>query len=154
MEGALIDNLVLLFAVVYYTFLVAVYVIRAHGRSELELKLAPVFSVQLVPFGVLWALTILRGESGRIISLMPIIAFLVYDLWYRLITRRKPQHHPDRWPWELRMYLLLLMAGSIGLNWYGYIVSELYGRVLVACFFIMMGSLGYYQYRYRQSRVP
>lgn len=154
MDGSLVDSLVLLFAVVYYGFLVAIYVIRAHGMSELELKLAPVFSVQLVPFGALWALTILRGESGRIFSLAPIIAFLVYDLWYRLITRRKPQHHPESWPWELRVYLILLMAGSIGLNWYGYIVSESYGRILVACFFVMMGSFGYYQYRYRQSRVP
>ena len=48
------------------------------------------------------------------------------------------------------MYLLLLMAGSVGLNWYGYIVSELYGSVLVACFFVMMGSFGFYQYRYRK----
>jgi hypothetical protein len=151
MDGSLVDSLVLLFAVVYYAFLVAVYVIRAHGMSELELRLAPVFSVQLVPFGVLWALAILRGESGRIFSLAPIIAFLVYDLWYRLITRRKPQHHPESWPWELRVYLILLMAGSVGLNWYGYIVSELYGRVLVACFFVMMGSFGYYQYMYRKS---
>jgi hypothetical protein len=125
MDDLLVDNLVVLFAVVYYALLAVVYLLRAHERSELELKMSPVFSAQLVSFGLLWALTILRGESGRIISLVPIIAFLVFDLWYRLITRRKPQHHPERWPWELRVYLLLLMAGSIGLNWYGYIVSEL-----------------------------
>lgn len=153
MDGLFIDNLVVFFAVVYYALLVVIYLLRAYEKSELELKMSPVFSAQLVPFCLIWTLTILRGEFGRISTLIPIIAFLVYDLRYRLITRRKPQHHPDRWPSELKVYLMLLMAGSVGLNWYGFIVSELYGNILVACFFIMLGSFGYYQYRYRKSRV-
>ena len=80
MDGLLVDYLVILFAVVYYALLVAVYILHAYERSELELKMSPVFSAQLLPFGLLWALTILRGESGRIISLAPIIAFLAFDL--------------------------------------------------------------------------
>jgi len=53
MDGGLIDNLVVFFAVVYYAFLVIVYLVRAHNLSELELKMAPIFSVQLAPFGIL-----------------------------------------------------------------------------------------------------
>ena len=152
MNGGLIDNLVVFFAVVYYAFLVVVYLVRAHDLSDLELKMAPIFSIQLVPFGILWVLNILKGDTGRIISLTSMIAFLLYDFWYRLITRKKPIHHPDRWPVGLVVYLVLLFVGCIGLNWYGYIVSDFYGRMLVVAFFVMMSSFGYYQYQYRKGK--
>ena len=151
MNGGLIDNLVVFFAVVYYAFLVVVYLVRAHNLSDLELKLAPIFSIQLVPFGILWVLNILKGDTGRIISMTPIIVFLLYDLWYRLITRKKPVHHPDRWPFGLIVYLVLLFIGCIGVNWYGFIVSDFYGNMLVVAFFVMISSYGYYQYRYNKS---
>ena len=126
--------------------------IRAHERNEFELKLAPIFSLQLIPFASLLALNLLSGQDvARLMTLLPIIIYLIYDLWYRLLTRRKPVHHPKKWPKELVIYLLLLMAGSIGLNWYGYLVSEFYGRILVVAFFVMMGFFGYYQYRYGKS---
>ena len=152
MNGGLIDNLVVFFAVVYYDFLVMVYLVRAHDLSDLELKMAPIFSIQLVPFGILWVLNILGGDTGRIISMTPIIVYLLYDLLYRLITRKKPVHHPDRWPVSLVVYLVLLFVGCIGLNWYGFLVSDFYGNVLVAAFFVMMSSFGYYQYRYRKGK--
>ena len=47
MEGV-IDNLVFFFALVYYVFLVIVYLVRAHNLSDLQLKMAPIFSIQLV----------------------------------------------------------------------------------------------------------
>jgi len=152
MNGGLIDNLVVFFAVVYYAFLVMVYLVRAHDLSDLELKMAPIFSVQLAPFGILWVLNILRGDTGRIISMTPIIVYLLYDLWYRLITRKKPVHHPDRWPVGLVVYLVLLFIGCIGLNWYGFIMSDFYGNMLVVAFFVMISSFGYYQYRYNKSK--
>jgi hypothetical protein len=77
---------------------------------------------------------------------------LGYDLWYRLITKKKPHHHPDRWPTALVVYLLLLFIGSIGLNWYGYLISQFYGNILVIAFFVMMSSYSYYQYTYNQRR--
>jgi hypothetical protein len=83
---------------------------------------------------------------------LPIIIYLIYDLWYRLITRKKPLHHPKRWQAGLIIYLLLLFIGSIGLNWYGYLTSRLYGSMLVIAFFVMMGSYGYYQYSYNKKR--
>jgi len=152
MDGVLIDDLVVFFAAVYYAFLVLVYLVRAHNLSDLELKMAPIFSVQLAPFGILWVLNILKGDIGRIISMTPIIVYLLYDLWYRLITRKKPVHHPDRWPAGLVVYLVLLFVGCIGLNWYGFLVSDFYGNMLVVAFFVMMSSFGYYQYRYRKGK--
>jgi hypothetical protein len=153
MDGVLIDNLVILFAVVFYAFLIVVYLLRAHQLEELEWKLSPVFNLQLIPFALLWGVNLLIGNnSGRLVAGMPIIIYLVYDLWYRLITRKKPYHHPDRWPPGLIVYLLLLFIGSIGLNWYGYLMSKVYGNILVIAFFIMMSSFGYYQYKYNKRK--
>ena len=153
MDRVIIDNLVLFFALVYYAVLVIVYLLRAHELVELEWKMSPVFSALLIPFASLWALNLLSGnDSGRLVTGLPIIVYLVYDLWYRAITRKKPYHHPNRWPVGLIVYLILLMIGSIGLNWYGFLVSDFYGNMLVIAFFVMMSSFGYYQYRYNKKK--
>ena len=152
MDGVLIDNLVVFFALVYYAVLVIVYLLRAHEFTEIEWKMGSVFSALLIPFVSLWALNlIIRNDSGRLMTGLPIIVYLVYDLWYRAITRRKPHHHPDRWPVDLVVYVLLLFIGSIGLNWYGFLVSYFDGNMLVVAFFVMMSSFGYYQYRYKKK---
>ena len=153
MNGVLIDNLVIFFALVYYAVLVIVYLLRAHALTEIEWKMGPVFSVLLIPFASLWTLNLIIGnDSGRLITGLPIVVYLVYDLWYRAITRKKPHHHPDRWPVGLVVYVVLLFIGSIGLNWYGFLVSQFYGNILVVAFFVMISSFGYYQYRYRRNR--
>ncbi|MDH5771044.1 MAG: hypothetical protein OEZ25_07150 [Candidatus Bathyarchaeota archaeon] len=153
MDGALIDDLVIFFALVYYALLMVVYLLRAHELSELELKMSPVFSALLIPFMSLWAINLLvNAELGRILTGLPIIIYLVYDLWYRAITKKKPHHHPDHWPVGLTVYLILLFIGSIGLNWYGYLVSEFHGNMLVGAFFVMMSGFGYYQYRYNKRK--
>ena len=153
MNQGLIDNLVVFFALMFYLLLVIVYVLRAHEKSSLEIRLGPLFSAQLIPFIGLWVLNLINGfNSSRLVALTPIIIYLLYDLWYRQITRSKPAHHPEHWPLELKAYLLLLMLGCIGLNWYGYIVSELYGRTLVCSFFVMMGSFGYYQFMHNKRK--
>ena len=151
--GLFVDYLVIFFALVFYAFLIVVYLLRARQREEVEWRLSLPFSLQLVPFILLWIVNFLIGnDSGRLTVELPVIIYLVYDLWYRLITQRKPYHHPERWPTGLVVYILLLFIGSVGLNWYGYIVSNLYGNVLVVSFFIMMSSYGYYQYRYGKSK--
>ena len=151
-DGVFVDYLVIFFALVFYALLIVVYLLRAH-QSKLEWKLNTVFSLQLIPFVLLWVVNLLIGnDSGRLVVGLPIIIYLFYDLWYRLITRKKPYHHPDRWPIGLIIYLLLLLIGSIGLNWYGYLISRMYGIMLVVSFFIMMSSFGYYQYRYNKSK--
>jgi hypothetical protein len=153
MDAVLVDDLVVFFALVFYAFLFVVYVLRARELSRLEWKLRVAFSVQLVPFVSLWVVNLLIGnDSGRLLAGLPIIIYLVYDLWFRLLTQKKPYHHPDRWPVGLVVYLLLLFIGSIGLNWYGYLMSRFYGYMLVIAFFIMMSSYGYYQYTYNKRR--
>ena len=47
----------------------------------------------------------------------------------------------------------LLFIGCIGLNWYGFLVSDFYGNILVIVFFVMMISFRLYQYKYYKSRV-
>ena len=154
MDAALLDNLVVFFAFVFYTFLFIVYILRARELSTLEWKLRIAFSVQLIPFASLWVLNLCIGnDSGRLLAGLPIIIYLAYDLWYRLLTKKKPYHHPERWPRGLIVYLTLLFMGSIGLNWYGYLISKLYGFMLVIAFFIMMSSYGYYQYMYSKKKV-
>ena len=150
MNRVLVDDLVFLFSLIYYAFLVVVYLLRARELSDAEMRLGALFSAQLIPFGYLWVVNVLEGDRGRIVSMAPIIVFLLYDFWYRLITRRKPVHHPDRWPVGLVVYLVFLFVGCIGLNWYGFLVSDFRGNVLVASFFVMMGSFGDYQVQYRK----
>jgi hypothetical protein len=153
MDAALIDNLMVFFAFVFYTFLFIVYILRARELSRLEWNLRIAFSVQLIPFASLWVLNLFIGnDSGRLLAGLPIIIYLVYDLWYRLLTKKKPYHHPERWPLGLIVYLMFLFMGSIGLNWYGYLISKLYGFMLVIAFFIMMSSYGYYQYMYNKKK--
>lgn len=153
MDAVLVDNLVVFFALVFYAFLFVVYLLRARELSKFEFKLRIAFSAQLVPFASLWILNLLIGnDSGRLLAGLPIIIYLVYDLWYRLLTRKKPYHHPKHWPPGLVIYLLLLFMGSIGLNCYGYLMSRFYGLMLVIAFFIMMSSYGYYQYTYNKKR--
>ena len=151
--SSVIDSLVLSFGIIYYALLIIVFILRAYEKSEHELKLKLVFSAQLLPFTslILWNI-FFQKDTERVITLIPIIIFLVYDLWYRVITEKKPVHHPDKWPRELILYLLLLFAGSLGLNWYGYLVSEQYGRALVVAFFVMMGAFGLYQTRYNRKK--
>jgi len=152
-DEILIDNLVVFSAVIYYAFLCLVYLLRAYERDKQELMLAPIFSFLLVPFVALWILNILNlGDIGRFITGLPIIIYLVYDFWYRLITKKKPQHHPDRWPVGLIVYLILLQIASIALNWYGFLVSKFYGYMLVISYFVMLGCFGFYQNRYNKRK--
>ncbi len=153
MDDVLIDNLVVFSAILYYLFLCLVFLLRAYEGDKQELMLAPIFSFLLAPFVTLWILNLLNGSDiGRLITGLPIILYLVYDLWYRLITKKKPQHHPDRWPIGLIVYLILLQIASIALNWHGFLISQFTGRMLVISFFAMLGCFGYYQNRYNKRK--
>ena len=153
MDTVLLDNLMVFFAFVFYAFLFIVYILSARELSRLEWKLRIAFSVQLIPFASLWVLNLVVGnDSGRLLTGLPIIIYLAYDLWYRLLTKKKPYHHPKRWPLGLILYLTLLFMGSIGLNWYGYLISRLYGIMLVIAFFTMMSSYGYYQHMHSKKK--
>jgi hypothetical protein len=89
------DTAVLGFGLVYYAFLCIVFILRAYERQE-ELQLKYVFSLLLLPCLILLGLNIFDSQIYRSITLVPLLAFLVYDLWYRAITERKPLHHPEK----------------------------------------------------------
>ena len=151
MLNSAVDGLVVLFAVVFYAFLCLVYMLRGLERGRAELALAVPFSLQLAPFAILFGVNILDGAGLlRPVTLLPILAFLLYDLWYRLLSKKKPVHHPEKWPAGLVVYLVLMQAGAIGLNWYGYLVSKQHGYLLVACYFVMLGCFGFYQGRHNK----
>ncbi len=42
--------------------------------------------------------------------------------------------------------------GCIELKWYGYLMSQIYGNMLVVAFFVIMSSYEYYQYSYNKER--
>src|SRR4030065_1235524 len=88
MDQALIDDLVFFFALAYYLLLVVVYFLRAHEKASMEMRLGPLFSAQLIPFIGLWMANLVNVLNvSRLVTLAPIIIFLLYDLWYREITR-------------------------------------------------------------------
>jgi len=68
MDGILIDNLVVFFAIIYYLFLCLVYLLRSYERDKLELMFAPVFSLLLVPFVAVWTLNLLNGRGYRTVN--------------------------------------------------------------------------------------
>ncbi|HUW43117.1 MAG TPA: hypothetical protein VMW02_02650 [Thermoplasmata archaeon] len=153
MDGSLIDILMIVSALAFYIFLIVVFILRAHGLDNLELRLVYPFSALLIPFTALWIINLINGaDLGRLIASAPIVGFLVYDLWYRALTKKKPIHHPERWPIGLIVYLLLLQIGSIGVNWYAYLVSKFYGNLVLIGYFLFIGAFGYYQYRYNKRK--
>jgi len=150
---SLIDTLMVWFSLFYYATLIVVFILRAHERSSLELKLAYVFSGFLIPFTLLWVANLLGdGDTSRLITGIPIVVFLVYDLWYRLLSRKKPLHHPERWPMGLYIYLLLLQFSSIMLNWYAFLISQSAGNLVLVSYFGMLAAFGYYQYLHKKKR--
>ena len=148
---SLTDTALLGFGLIYYLLLCVVFILRANERRE-ELKLKYVFSLQLLPFAALFLLNLTENHTLKAITLVSLLVFLVYDLWYRVITEEKPLHHPDKWPLKLVVYVVLLYAGSIGLNWYGFLISQTYGMVLVAGFFAMMACYTLYQIKHAKRR--
>ena len=146
-----IDEAVLGFGLLYYALLCIVFLLRAYERKE-ELYLKYVFSIQLLPFAALFILNLLNNQMNKVTTLTPLLIFLIYDLWYRAITEKKPLHHPEKWPKELIIYLILLYAGCIGLNWYGFLVSRQYGMYLVYDFSAMMASFSLYQFKHNRRK--
>jgi predicted neutral ceramidase superfamily lipid hydrolase len=149
----IVDNIMFVCALAYYIILAIVFIVRANEKTQLELKLAPVFSILLIPFTGLWLVNLVsQSDSARIITGLPVIVFLVYDYWYRLYTRKKPLHHPEKWPRELQVYVLLFMLGSIVLNGYVYIVSRLLGNIVLGFYFLHLFAFAYYQREHRKRQ--
>lgn len=150
--GNLVDGLMVLCSLIYNIVGILIFVLRAHERVRMEAKLGPLFNTLLVPFSLLWFFNLISGrDSGRLITGIPIIIFLVYDLWYRTVTGKKPYHHPERWPLDLYAYVLLYQVSGIMLNGYSFLISLLYGYIVLVSYFGSLAAYGYYQYKYKKK---
>lgn len=153
MDGGLIDRLMVLFSLIYNAVSILVFILRSQGRVQTEKKLGPVFNALLIPFSLLWLFNLMIGRnSGRLITSIPVILFLIYDLLYRTVTGKKPYHHPDRWPIGLYVYVLLYHLAGIMLNGYSFLVSLLYGYIVLTSYFGSLVAYGYYQYKYKKTK--
>jgi len=153
MYGDIIDNLVVLFSLLFNIVMILVFVFRGQGRTQSEAKLGPVSNLLLIPFSILWLLNLLgNSDLGRLITPFPAIMFLAYDLCYRTATKRKPQHHPENWPLGLHIYLLLYVIGGIMLNGYAFLVSLPYGFIVLSSYYVSLMAYGYYQYKHKKFK--
>jgi len=63
----LIDLLVVLSTILYNTLLTAVFVLRAYDNEKWEKRMGLPFNLLLIPFILLWILTLLNGfDFGRL----------------------------------------------------------------------------------------
>jgi hypothetical protein len=130
-----------------------VFVFRGQKRTQAETKLGPASNLLLVPFSVLWLLNLLNNSDwGRLITVLPTIMFLAFDLWYRTATKRKPHHHPEHWSIGLYVYLVLYLVGGVMLNGYAFLVSLRYGFVVLSSYYGSLMAYGYYQYKHKKFK--
>ena len=152
-EGNLVDGLMLVSTLVYNGLCILVFLFRGLDMEALERRIGPLFSSLLIPFTFLWVVNLTSGaDSPLLIAGAPIILFLGYDFWYRSIAKSKPRHHPEKWPRELVVYVLLYHLGGITLNVYSFLVSLGNGYVALASYFAALGSYLFYQVRCNRMR--
>ena len=151
-DGNIVDALMVLCSLIYNIVGILIFTSRANERKQLEAKLGPVFNILLIPFSLFWVYNLVSGrDSGRLITGIPIIIFLAYDVWYRTITDKKPYHHPKHWPIRLYAYVLLYQVSGIMLNGYSFVISLLYGYIVLASYFGSLAAYVYYQYKHKKE---
>ena len=153
MNEYLIDQIMLVASFLFNVIIIFIFILRAYERPDQERMLGFIFSVLFIPFIYVWV-TNLMGERdlGRLITGFPVLVFMIYDFWYREVVRKKPRHHPDRWPLGLYLYLFLYLIGGIMLNGYAFFVSMNYGYMILLSYFCSLGAYGFYQYKYNKSK--
>ena len=152
-DGNLVDGLMLVSTLVYNWLCILVFLFRGLDMEAWEKRIGPLFSSLLAPFTLLWVVNLTSGaDSSLLIAGAPILLFLGYDLWYRSVAKSKPRHHPEKWPRELVVYVLLYHLGGITLNGYSFLVSLGNGYVALASYFAALGSYFFYQIRYSRMR--
>ena len=152
-DVSLIDNAMIICAVIYNLSIIMIFLARAHERYTLEEGIGVLVSLLIIPFFLLWLLNLLKGrDSAHLITGFPIILFLLDDLWYRAIQKKKTRHKPKKWPLHLYFYFLLFLLSGMILTGYIFIVSLFYGFIVLSLFYTSWISYGYYYYRYKKSR--
>ena len=153
MNEYLIDQIMVVASFLFNVIIIFIFILRAYERPDQERMLGFIFNVLFIPFIYVWV-TNLMGERdlGRLITGFPVLVFMISDFWYREVARKKPRHHPDRWPLGLYLYLFLYLIGGIMLNGYAFFVSMNYGYMILLSYFCSLGAYGFYQYKYNKSK--
>ena len=152
-EQNTVDISVIIFALIYNLLVIMVFIFRAHERYEQEEKIGPIFDLLVIPFVILLLLNIfISSDRGRIGTIIPMIAYLLYDIWYRQMTKKKPKHHPEKWPKELVLYLILFYFAGMAITGYTFIVSKEYGLLVLTIFMVSIGAYFYYQLTYNKKK--
>lgn len=152
-EPNTIDILVIFFAIFYNLLIIAVFILRAKELYIYEQKIGPIFDFLMIPFLLLLVINILNlSDTGRIGTLIPIVVYIAYDIWYRQLTKRKPTHHPDKMPKELILYIVLFYFGGMAITGYAFIVSKEYGLLVLIIFMLSIGAYFYYQITYNRKK--
>jgi len=153
LNGYVIDQIMVVASFLFNVITLFIFILRAYDRPDQERMLGFVFSVLFFPFTYVWVTNLVRmRDLGRLITGFPVLVFMIYDFWYREVAKRKPRHHPDRWPLGLYLYLLLYLIGGIMLNGYAFFVSMNYGYLILVSYYCSLGAYGFYQYKYSKSR--
>lgn len=148
-----IDFSVIVFALIYNILIIAVFILRANELYKYEERIGPLFDLLIVPFVVLLVLNLLNeSDTGRIGTIIPIILYIAYDFWYRQATRQKPKHHPNQWPKELILYLILFYFGGMAITGYSFIVSRENGLFVLTVFMLSIVAYFYYQISYNKRK--
>jgi hypothetical protein len=96
-------------------------------------------------------MNLIKGrDSAHLITGFPIILFLLDDLWYRAIQKKKARHKPRKWPLHMYLYFLLFLFGGMILTGYIFMSSLFYGFIVLSLFYMSWISYGYYRYRYKK----
>jgi len=149
----LIDQIMVVASFLFNVIILFIFILRAYERPDQERMLGFVFSVLFFPFTYVWVTNLVRGRDlGRLITGFPVLVFMIYDFWYREVAKRKPRHHPDRWPLGLYLYLLLYLIGGMILNGYAFFVSMNYGYLILVSYYCSLGAYGFYQYKHNKSK--
>jgi hypothetical protein len=149
----LIDQIMVVASFLFNVIILFIFILRAYERPDQERMLGFVFSVLFFPFTYVWVTNLVRGRDlGRLITGFPVLVFMIYDFWYREVAKRKPRHHPDRWPLGLYLYLLLYLIGGMILNGYAFFVSMNYGYLILVSYYCSLGAYGLYQYKHNKSK--
>ena len=149
----LIDQIMVVTSLLFNVIIVFIFMFRAYDRPDQERTLGFVFSALLIPFSYVWVTNMMSGRDwGRLITGFPVLVFLIYDFWYREVARKKPRHHPDRWPLGLYLYLFLYLIGGMVLNGYAFFVSMNYGYIILVTYLCSLGAYGFYQYKHKKSK--
>ena len=152
-EQSIIDHSVIFFSFIYNLLIIAVFILRAKEFYKMEEKIGPIFSLLLIPFLILLLLNILiASDAGRIGTIIPMILYIIFDIWYRQISKQKPKHHPEKMPKELILYIFLFYFAGMAITGYAFIVSKDYGFIVLTIFMISIVAYFYYQINYNKRK--